>query len=67
MANFPDGWVFVVDPEKAEVVIQRKNLVMCKSCWKRGLDNCPMEFYWENHPIDDNCFCAMGERRENNA
>lgn len=39
-------------------------VVRCKDCWKRGLDNCPMEFYWDSHPADDICYCAMGERRE---
>lgn len=39
-------------------------VVRCEDCWKRGLDNCPMEFYWDNHPADDLCYCAMGERRE---
>lgn len=39
-------------------------VVRCEDCWKRGLDNCPMEFYWDSHPADDLCYCAMGERRE---
>lgn len=39
-------------------------VVRCEDCLKRGLDNCPMEFYWDNHPADDLCYCAMGERRE---
>lgn len=73
MARFPDGWVFItkVSGPKvkdgkcyAEVSMDELELVMCKNCWKRGQDNCPMEFYFDNHPADDDCYCAMGERRE---
>ena len=65
MARMPDGWVVTVEADKLEVRIKEsRELVLCKSCWKRGLDNCPMEFYWDNHPADDDCYCAMGERKE---
>lgn len=36
-------------------------VVRCSNCWKRGLDNCPMEFYWDGHPQEDDCFCKFGE------
>ena len=36
-------------------------VVRCSNCWKRGLDNCPMEFYWDGHSQEDDCFCKFGE------
>ena len=39
-------------------------IVLCKDCWKREFDNCPMEFYFDSHPKDDNFFCAYGELKE---
>ena len=36
-------------------------VVRCKECWKRGLDNCPMEFYFDCHPAEDDCYCKFGE------
>lgn len=64
MARMPDGYVFTVESDGEEWWLKEaRELVMCKSCWKRGLDNCPMEFYWDCHPANDDCYCAMGERR----
>lgn len=65
MARMPDGWVITVESDRKALEVRisgSRELVTCKSCWKRGLDNCPMEFYWDNHPADDDCYCAMGER-----
>ena len=39
-------------------------LVLCKDCRYRDQDNCPMEFYFDNHPAEDYCFCAHGEQKE---
>ena len=38
-------------------------VVRCKNCKYRGFDNCPMEFYWENHQADDNAFCSFGVKK----
>lgn len=64
MARMPDGYVLTVESDGKEWRLKEsRELVMCKNCWKRGLDNCPMEFYWDCHPANDDCYCAMGERR----
>ena len=41
-----------------------KIAVFCSECAKRGLDNCPMEFYWDSHPADDKAFCSFGILKE---
>lgn len=64
MARMPDGWVITTEVNGLEVRLHEpKELVLCKNCWKRDLDNCPMKFYWDSHPAEDDCFCAMGEYR----
>ena len=40
-------------------------VVRCKDCCWRGMDNCPMEFFWDNHPTDDEVFCSFGKARMN--
>ena len=47
--------------------IDAEPVVKCTDCWKRGQDNCPMEFYFDNHPEDDECYCKYGERKMNHA
>ena len=65
--KLPDGYVFIPRLKNLTTIeVEQRDLVMCKSCWKHGLDNCPMEFYWDSHPADDVCYCAMGERKEDN-
>ena len=67
MARMPDGWVITVESDRKSLEVRRtgsRELVMCKNCLKRGLDNCPMKFYWDSHPAEDDCFCAKGERRD---
>ena len=69
MARIPDGWVVTVESDIKSLEVRiagSRELVLCKNCWKRGLDNCPMEFYWDSHPAEDDCFCKMGERRTTN-
>ena len=44
-----------------EYTSNKLNVVRCKNCWKQNTDNCPMEFYWDNHPFEEECYCAMGE------
>jgi len=60
-----DGWIVLIENNGTDTLIKEcRELVLCKNCWKRGLDNCPMEFYWDNHPAEDDCFCKMGERSD---
>ena len=47
--------------------IDAEPIVKCTDCWKRGHDNCPMEFYFDCHPEDDECYCKYGERKMNHA
>ena len=68
MARMPEGWIILAENDGTNTWIKEsRELVLCKDCRKRGLDNCPMEFYWDSHPADDICYCAMGERREEHA
>lgn len=39
-------------------------VVRCKDCWKCGYDNCPMDDYFDSHPMEPEFFCAAGEPEE---
>lgn len=70
MARTPDGWIVTVKADRQDVRLHdSRELITCKNCWKRWRAICPMAFYWNSHPAeeDDNCFCAMGERRDEDA
>ena len=53
-----------IDRKSMTVELEEFPIVLCKDCWKREFDNCPMEFYFDSHPKDDNFFCAYGEMKE---
>lgn len=36
-------------------------VVRCKNCWKCGYDNCPMDDFFDSHPLEPDFFCAAGE------
>jgi len=63
MAQMPDGWIVTVEAliKRLEARIpDSRELVICKNCPKRGLDNCPMAFNWDSHPAEDNGFLQDG-------
>ena len=39
-------------------------VVRCKNCRKCGYDNCPMDDYFDNHPMEPDFYCAHGEPEE---
>lgn len=56
-----DLWMAVRDAGK--ILQDRPEIIRCKECWKRNLDNCP--FYDITDTIaPDEWFCPGGEKRE---
>ena len=47
-----------------DVSVEKKYLVFCKNCWKLGYDNCPMDDYFDIHPMEPDFYCAAGEPEE---
>ena len=39
-------------------------VIRCKDCWKCGYDNCPMNDYFDSHPMEPDFYCAYGEPEE---
>lgn len=56
-----DLWTAVRDAEK--ILRGRPEIIRCRECWKRNLDNCP--FYDITDTIaPDDWFCPAGEKKE---
>lgn len=56
-----------VVPQKYVDALERQGWVKptrCKNCWKLGYDNCPMDDYFDSHPMEPDFYCAYGEPEE---
>lgn len=71
MAKFPDGHIFIYKPKRTQIVIEERELVMCKSCkhWIGGgiddKDNfIPPRCTLFNEIQTAEWFCPAGERED---
>ena len=65
MASFPDGWVFIIEPKRTGIILNRQDLVMRKHCKHATVSLA--DVIWcdrYNHICADNWFCADGESEE---
>ena len=61
------AWAKGLEPSQyIEIIpaVDAAPVIRCKNCWKLGYDNCPMDDYFDIHPMEPDFYCAAGESEE---
>ena len=67
MASLPDGYLVILKPKRAVIEFEKKELVMCRNCKHRDPEDHKCDHHWNAYspiPVDDDFWCAYGERKK---